>query len=102
MVRTQPLAIRMCSDERVELGDEGAVAAGIEVGGDTCLEHGQPALLEARGLRLGERLVRDIRERGAAPERKRLRVGAVLDEPREAVDVELALARPRGGSRAAA
>ena len=41
-LRAQPLAQRILGDERLQLADELGVAAGLEVGVDALLEHGQP------------------------------------------------------------
>ena len=75
------------------------MAPGIEVGGDARVESGQAALLEPCSLRLGERLVRDVGQGRPPPERERLRQRAVLDEPLEAVDVELAVVHPQEVAR---
>ncbi len=65
-VLPQALAQRVRGDQLLELGDEaGGVTA--EVGGDAVLEHGQAHGFEAVGLALGERLVGELRQRGAAP-----------------------------------
>ena len=78
------------------------MAAEREIGVDALLERDGAELLEARDLGLGERLVEEVRERGAAPERERLaeralgrgriscleRRPSVLREPREAVEVD--------------
>jgi hypothetical protein len=71
-LRLQPLAQRVLRRERVELGDELDVLSEGEVGVEPLLQRHEPQLLEARDLGLGERLVRHVRERGAAPERERL------------------------------
>ena len=91
MVPSQPLAVWIRGNERIELGDERGVAPGVEVGGDASVESGQAALLEPCSLRLGERLVGDVRQGRPPPEREGLRQRAVLDEPLEAVDIELAV-----------
>ena len=59
-------------DERLELGDELCVAPEREVRLDALLERDGAQLLEPRDLRLRERLVEEVGERGAAPERERL------------------------------
>ena len=68
----RPLAERVRLDDRLELGDELRVAAEREVGLDPLLEHDGAQLLETGDLGLCERLVREVGERGAAPERERL------------------------------
>ena len=89
----------MLEDQRLELSDQLAVAATREVGLDPLLERDEPQLLEPRDLRLGERLVRQVAQRGTAPERERpaqlVRRGLRLVGPRlaeqalEAVQIEL-------------
>ena len=93
----------MFADERLELGDELAIAAQQAVGLEPPLERQQPELLESPHLVLRERLVREVGERRSAPERKRLaqearragwrRVVRCLDELLESQEVELV--RPR-------
>ena len=68
----QALAERLRGDDRLQLGDELAVAAEREVGVDPVLERGEPQLREAGGLGRRERLLRELGERRAAPERERL------------------------------
>ena len=76
-LRAKPLAERMLADERLELCDELSVAPECEVGVDAPLERDEPEFLETEDLSLGERLVRDVGERRAAPERE-----CVTEEPR--------------------
>ena len=103
-------------DERLELGDELGVAPEREVGLDPLLERDGAELLEPRDLGLGERLVEEVGERRAAPERERLaqralgrrRVAALerraplLREPGEAVEVDALAARARARTPARA
>ena len=63
---------RVPRDERLQLGDQVGLAAEREVGVEALLEGGQAHLLEPCDLRLRELLVREIRERRAAPQRERL------------------------------
>ena len=91
VVRAQPLAVWIRGHERVELRHERAVAPVVEICGDPRLERRQTALLQARRLRLGEGLVRDVRERRPAPERERLGGRSLRDEPLEPLDVQLPL-----------
>ena len=70
----QPLAQRMPRDERLELADELGVAAEREIGLDPLFERRELQLVEARDLRLCERLVGEVgkrrgRARGRAPAR---------------------------------
>jgi hypothetical protein len=58
-------------DERLELTDEIRLAPEREVGLDSLLEAGEAEVLEARDLRLRERLVSEIRKRRPAPEGER-------------------------------
>ena len=71
-LRVQPLAQRVLGQQRVDLADELVVAAGGEVRVDRELGGGEPQLLEPADLRVGERLVGDVRERVAAEQRERL------------------------------
>ena len=63
----------------------------VEIEVDTGLEHRQAALVEPRSGGLRERLVGEVCERGAAPERERLAhlICVALGEPLETLDVEL-------------
>ena len=100
------LSRRGCSpDERLELRDEPAVAAELEVGLDAVFQRGQAKLLEARDLALGEALVRELSERLSTPLRERFgkqlgralglslreRAPPQVSELGEAVKIELAL-----------
>ena len=93
---------RMLGDERLELADQLAVRAGGEVGVDRPLERGQPQLLQPPDLGRGERLVRDVGQRRAAPQRQRLARGALCHQPLEPARVDLAPARSAARSRARA
>ena len=99
----EPLAGRGLGHELSQLAGERDVAARGQVGLDAVLEGGEPLLLEARDLRLRERLEREIGERRATPQRQRLaqdrrrvlgppagqRATPLLHEAREAIRVEL-------------
>ena len=88
----EALAVRVGGDEHVELADERRMEPPFEVSVDTGLEGGQPALLEPRRLDLGKRLVGDVGERRATPERESLPERAGLPrggEALEPLDVEL-------------
>jgi hypothetical protein len=65
-VLPQALAQRVGGDQLLELGDQAGGSA-AEVGGDAVLEDGQAHGFEALGLTFGERLVGELRQRGAAP-----------------------------------
>ncbi len=72
-LRARPLAEWLRGDERLELGDELRVAPEREVGLDPLLERDGAQLLEPGDLGLRERLVEEVGERRAAPERERRR-----------------------------
>src|SRR3954453_17169537 len=61
----------MLVDEALELGGEGFMAAGREVGVDAVLRGRQTHLLETRAWRLGELVEREVRECRPAPQRQR-------------------------------
>ena len=67
----QPLARRMRRDEHLELRDELAVPAQLELGVDSLLQRRQPELLEPPDLVLRELVEREVREGGPSPERQR-------------------------------
>ena len=71
-LRARALAQRLGGDQRLELGDELGVAPEREIRLDPLLERDGAQLLEPRDLGLGERLVEEVGERRAAPERERL------------------------------
>ena len=71
-LRARPFAQWLRGDERLELGDELCVAAEREIGLDPLLQRDRAQLLEPGDLRLRERLVEEVGERGATPERERL------------------------------
>ena len=75
----EALPQRMLADERLEIADELAVTAEGELGLCALLLEREPELLQPTDLALCERLVRKLRQRLAAPERKR-----VAQEPRPA------------------
>src|SRR5262249_53288801 len=66
-----PLAKGVLVDERLELADEIAGAAELEVGVNASLDGVQPQFLEAADLVLRERLEGEIGKRRPSPERKR-------------------------------
>ena len=67
----EPLPQRMPSDERLQLADQLSVAAEREVGLDPLFERRQLQLVQARDLRLCERLVGEVGQGGAPPEGER-------------------------------
>ena len=62
----------MLGDESLELRDERRVSADAQLGVDPFLQPCEPQLLEAFDLHLRERLVCEVAERRAAPQRQRL------------------------------
>ena len=109
----QPLAQRVLGQQRVDLADELVMAPGGEVRVDRELRGGEPQLLEPADLRVGERLVGDVRERIAAEQRERLarrarrapgrgRARGLGDQPLEAADVDQLAVDPQLVARARA
>jgi hypothetical protein len=88
----------MVLDQPFQLRDGVRVATELEVGVDPLLERREPCLLQTCDLVLGERLGRELDERGPPPAGERLaqlrrslvRLGTarLLDEPLEALEVE--------------
>ncbi len=107
----QTLPQRMLRDQRLELRDEVAVAAEREVGIDSLLERQEAKLVQPADRRLGEPLIRKLRERRAAPEsecvaericgRRRIRIGGAGDEGLEAMQIQLVRVRRARRSPAA-
>ena len=86
----QPLAQRVLREQRLDVADDGLVAARGQVRVQRQLLGRQPDLLEPPDLRRRERLVGQVRQRVSAEQGQRLacRAAAVatrrLDEPFEA------------------
>jgi hypothetical protein len=108
---TQALAQRVLGDQRLELRGDLAVTAQSQPRLHVVLEGGDPLLLQAPDRLLGPRLVAQVGERRAAPQRQRLgqHVGGVLRAGRlpragrqllEARDVQLLGTDPRHVARA--
>ena len=76
------LDVAVLAAERLELGDRLGEAAELEVGLEALLEHGALALGEQVGLVLDERLVGEVGEELAAPERE-----GVAEQPRPRLGV---------------
>ena len=70
--RPQALAVRVLDRQRIELGDDLAMAAGAQVGVDARLERRQPQLVEAGDLTVEESVGLDVGVGVAAPHRQRL------------------------------
>ena len=68
----EALAQRIAGNERLQLGHHLVVPAECEVSLEPLLDRAQPHLLQPRDLRLRELLVRQVRQRCPAPERKRI------------------------------
>ena len=66
----QALAQRVLGGQLAQLGNDRGVAAERELRLEPASTRGQPQLLEPRDRPLGERLVREVGQRGAAPERR--------------------------------
>ena len=102
-LRAQALPVRMLVHQPLQLGDHLSVPAQRELGVDRLLGSGHAQVLEPGYLRLRERLVCQVRERRAPPQRERAlerlerRSGplgrelspALLEQPLEPVRVEL-------------
>ncbi len=67
----EPFAERVLSRELLDLSDDLAVKAGVEIGLDPILERIEAQPLEARRLRRGPILAFEAEERGSAPQRER-------------------------------
>ena len=67
----QPLTVGVQSDERLELADQSSMLSAYEIRLDAVLERAVPGLFQPCDLPCGERLVRQIGERFAAPELER-------------------------------
>ena len=63
----QPLTQGLLAHERLELADQSGIHTEREFGIDPILDGGQARVLKPRDLSLGERLVGEVRQRGAAP-----------------------------------
>ena len=66
----ESLAKRMVDDERAEFADENVLASQSEIGLDPILDRNHVELFEACDRRLGERLVREVRQRRPTPQRE--------------------------------
>jgi hypothetical protein len=94
-LRVEPLAQRVRGHERVELGDHVGVPARGQVGLDGRLGRARPQLLQPADLRSGERLVGDVGQRVAAPQRERLARLPARHEPLEMQRVDVAPVEPQ-------
>jgi len=97
----QPLALRMLTDQCLQLGHELRIAAEREICVDATLERNQPPLLQPLGLSLSKRLEQHVRQRLAAPKGERCtqslggrrgvasrKLGTpVLEEPLKSVEI---------------
>jgi hypothetical protein len=89
-LRVQLLAQRLLCNQRFELADDLAMAAGGEVALDRQLERGEPQLLEPTDLGRGERLTGHVIQRRPVPQRQRFARGRLRDEPLEASGIDVA------------
>jgi hypothetical protein len=106
----QPLSQRMTFHQGIQLRDQGVVASQRELGLDAFLDRGEAKLLEPPHVGLGPRLVGEVRQRRAPPERQGLaqlgdrpfprtagaRLLALFHQVLEAEDVELLRLDPQG------
>ena len=105
----QPLTERIGGDQGLELADELALAAELEVGVDSVFEHGGTELLEVADLLEREGVVLEVGERRATPQleglpehrRPRLRrqLTGLRYQPLEAGKIELVRIDADGVSR---
>jgi hypothetical protein len=93
-LRVQSLAQRVCRDQRIELADHLGVARGRKVFVDRPLDRPEPQLLEPLDLDGGERLIAQVREWLAAPQRERLTRVPVLEQARETHYVQILVLHP--------
>ena len=101
----------MSSDEALQHADQVRVTPKGKIGFDASLERDEPELVQSHDRGLSERLVRDVSESGAAPERKRLAqplcgdIGRgtirLVDEAREAIEIEFLMLDPQQVARGA-
>jgi hypothetical protein len=84
----QALSQRLLGRGRIDLPDDLAVPAVREIGVHGQLDCPQAQLLQAADLAAGERLVRDVGQRRAAPQRQRLARHPARDQLLEAVGVQ--------------
>jgi len=94
-LRGEALAPRMRGDERLQLADQPAVLAEPQLGIDSRLERSKAQLLQPPDLSQRELLVRDVRQRPAAPHPERL----AQDLPRALRVTGLQRAAPLLGAR---
>ena len=64
----QSLPQRMVGDEHLEIADESLVMGERQLRVDPLLDEGEPHLLQASDVGLGELLVGEVRQRWAAPQ----------------------------------
>ena len=89
----------MLAERGREPPDQLDVPAVGELALEPPLERGQPQLLEPRDLALRERLEREVRQRRPPPQRQRLVVTLLLEQPLESMQVELAVVDPEHVAR---
>src|SRR6478752_4750128 len=79
----------MLHNQRLELARQRAVATRIQVLVDSLLQTSEPLVLEARDLRLCEAVIREVTERGPAPQRERLGEPSLLSKPLKTAEIQL-------------
>ena len=84
----QALTHRLPGHQRIELANDLPVPAGREVLVERQFQRGQAELLQAADLRRRERLVGDIGQRAATPQRQCLARQPAGDQPLEAARVQ--------------
>ena len=89
------LAQRVCVDQRLELADHLAVPARFDVRVDGQLVRVQSQPIEPPDLGCGERLVDQVGQRFAAPQRERLPGPRVIEQPLELHRVDVTVDQPQ-------
>ena len=87
----QAFTQRVLGDQPVELAGQLGVAPGRQVGLDRHLGGAQPQVLEAPDLGSGERLVSEVRQRLAPPQRQRLARPRLLQQPLRPCHIDTAV-----------
>ncbi len=95
LLGAQSLAERVRSHQRVELSDDLRVPTAGKIGLDRRLGRTGAQLLQPADLRAGERLVGDIGERVAAPQRERLAGTPLRDQALEPERIDVAPVEPQ-------
>ena len=91
----QPLAVRLVRDQRLELADQLTVSAGVQIAVDRLLDRRLPQRFQPADLRGRERLVRDVLQGPAPPQRQRLARRPAIDQALEAPRVDVLGRQPQ-------